>query len=141
MEYLIKHSSCYQFQYCNKKVKISYVSSSMFDTDDVQTSSQIFDLILRSFILFFQDFNGSSSRRKDLQIVWMKSKKKWWKMSVVVTSFSNGDRACRTTQLKTVSTIDILINKVHKFQNSYFKKHPWTAATVLQKAYCLRGIV
>ena len=45
-------------------------------------------------------------------------------MSVVVTSFSNDDRACHPTLLKTVPTIDILIDQVHKFQNSYFKEHP-----------------
>ena len=62
-------------------------------------------------------------------------------MSVVVTSFSNDDRACHATLLKTVPTIDILIDEVHKFQNSYFKEHPCKAATVLQKAYCLRRVV
>ena len=62
-------------------------------------------------------------------------------MSVVVTSFINDDRACRPRLLKTESTIDILIDQIHKFQNSYFKEHPWKAATVLQKACCLRGVV
>ena len=62
-------------------------------------------------------------------------------MSVVVTSFSNDDKACHLALLKTVPTIDILIDQVHKFQNSYFKEHPWKAATVLQKAYCLRRVV
>ena len=55
--------------------------------------------------------------------------------------FSNDDRACRPMLLKTVSAIDILIDQVHKFQSSYFKEHPWKAATVLQKAYCLRRVV
>ena len=62
-------------------------------------------------------------------------------MSIVVTSFSNDGRAYRPTLLKTVSSIDILIDQVHKFQNSYFKEHPWKAATVLQKACCLRAFV
>ena len=62
-------------------------------------------------------------------------------MSVMVTSFINDDIACHPTLLKTVSTIDILIDQVHKFQNSYFKEHPWNAATVLQKVYCLRRVV
>ena len=44
-------------------------------------------------------------------------------MSVVVTSFSNDDRACHPALLKAVPTIDILIDQVHKFQNSYFKEH------------------
>ena len=42
-------------------------------------------------------------------------------MSVVVTSFSNYERACRPTLLKTVSIIRILIDQVHKSQNTYFK--------------------
>ena len=71
----------------------------------------------------------------------LKSKKKMMEMSVVVTNFSNDDRACHPTLLKTVSTIDILIEQVHIFHNSYFKEHPWKAATVLQKAYCLRRVV
>ena len=70
-------------------------------------------------------------------------RKKWWKMSVVVTSFSNDDRACHPALLKAVPTIDILIDQVHKFQNSYFKEHPHlrNAAAVLQKAYCLRRVI
>ena len=45
-------------------------------------------------------------------------------MSVVVTSFSNDERACRPTLIKTVPIIDIFIDQVHKFQNGYFKEHP-----------------
>ena len=37
-----------------------------------------------------------------------------------------------------MSTTDILIVPVHKFQNSYLKEHLWKDASVLQKAYCLR---
>ena len=62
-------------------------------------------------------------------------------MSVVVTSFINDDRVCDSTLLKTVSTIDFLIDQVRKFQNSCFKEQLWKAATVLQKVYCLRGVV
>ena len=62
-------------------------------------------------------------------------------MSVVVTSFSNDETACNPTPLKAVSTTDILIGLVHKFQSSYFKEHLWKAGTVLQKSYCLRGVV
>ena len=62
-------------------------------------------------------------------------------MSVVVTSFSNDDRACHPKLLKTVPAIEILIDQVHKFQNSYFKEHPRKTAAVLQKAYCLRRAV
>ena len=62
-------------------------------------------------------------------------RKKWWKMFVVVTSFSNDDRACHPALLKTVPTIDILIDQVHKFQNSYFKEHPWKAAKGFYKKH------
>ena len=41
-------------------------------------------------------------------------------MSVVETSFSKDKSACAPTLLKTVSTKDILIDQVHKFQSSYF---------------------
>ena len=44
-------------------------------------------------------------------------------MSVVVASFSNDERAFSPRLLKTVSTTDILIDQIHKFQNSYFKEH------------------
>ena len=59
--YLIRtftENALYQFQYCYKEVKISYeaVSSIKCDTEDVQESFQIFDSILRRFILFFLRF-------------------------------------------------------------------------------------
>ena len=57
---------------------------------------------------------------------------------MAVTSFSNDESARRPTILKTESTTDILIDQIHKFQNSYIKENLWKAATVLQKAYCLR---
>ena len=60
-------------------------------------------------------------------------------MSVVVTSFSNDESAHPLTLLKTDSITDILIDQVRKFQNTYFKEHLCKAATVLQKAYCLRA--
>ena len=46
-------------------------------------------------------------------------------MYVEETSFSNDESACAPMLLKTVSTTDILIDQVHKFQNSYFKEHLW----------------
>ena len=58
-------------------------------------------------------------------------------MYVVETSFSNDESACAPMLLKTVSATDILIDQVHKFQN----RTPVETATVLQKAYCLRGVV
>ena len=41
-------------------------------------------------------------------------------MSVVGTSFSNDDRACRPTLIKTASTVEILIDQVHKFSEQLF---------------------
>ena len=46
-----------------------------FDTDDMQISFQIIDVILRNFTLFFR-FNGSSSRKEDLQMIVLKSEEK-----------------------------------------------------------------
>ena len=46
-------------------------------------------------------------------------------MFVVETSFSKDEIACAPTLLKTVSTTDILIDQVHKFQGSYFERHLW----------------
>ena len=53
-------------------------------------------------------------------------------MSVVVTSFKNDENARPPTPLKIGTTIDILIDQVHTFQNSYFKEHMWKAAASLQ---------
>ena len=68
-----------QFQ-CRYKKEISYedISSSNFDTDDVQIDIyfQIFDKLLRNFILFFKDFNGRSTRKEYLQMILLKSKEK-----------------------------------------------------------------
>ena len=41
-------------------------------------------------------------------------------MSVVVTSFSNGESACGPTLLKTVSTTDNFIDQVHKISEQLF---------------------
>ena len=40
------------------------------------------------------------------------------------------ESACGPTLLKTVSTADILIDQVHKFQNSDFWRTPATAAVL-----------
>ena len=53
-------------------------------------------------------------------MILLKSGEEWWKMSVVVTSFSNDESARPAMLLKTESTTDILIEQVHKFRNSYF---------------------
>ena len=66
-------------------------------------------------------------------------RKKQWKMSVAATSFSNDENAHPPALLKTKSTRNILIHRVHKFHRSYFKEHLWNAATVLQKVYCLKA--
>ena len=55
----------------------------------------------------------------------MKSKEKVWETSVIETSFSKDESACAPTLLKTVSTTDILIDQVHKFQNSDLKERLW----------------
>ena len=44
-------------------------------------------------------------------------------MSAVVTGFSNDVSARPATLLKAVTTTDILLDKFHKSQNSYFKEH------------------
>ena len=43
-------------------------------------------------------------------------------MFLLVTSFGNDESARPATLLETESTIDVLIDQVHKFQNSYFKE-------------------
>ena len=45
------------------------------------------------------------------------------------------ESACGPTLLKNVSITDILIDQVHKFQNSDFWRTPAKAATVLQKKH------
>ena len=65
----------------------SYLGNSLFlSTDDIQISFEIVDFILWNFVLFFWFcvlFNGSS-------------RKKWWKISAVVTSFSNDAQVIET---------------------------------------------
>ena len=63
----------------------------------------------------------------------LKSKKKWWKIPVVGTIFSNDDRACRSTLLKTVSRHRHFNWPSPQISEQHFKEHPWKAATVLQK--------
>ena len=43
-----------------------------------------------------------------------------WKMSMVMSSFSNGESVGLPTLLKTESTADILIDQIHKFQKSCY---------------------
>ena len=50
-------------------------STEKFDTDDIQISFQIFDVILRNFTVFW-DFNRSSSRKENLQMLLLKSEEK-----------------------------------------------------------------
>ena len=55
-------------------------------------------------------------------MILLRSKEKMMGNVCVETSFSKDESACAPTLLKTVSTTDILIDQVHKFQNSYFKE-------------------
>ena len=93
-------------------------------------------LTLFSGILYYfsEILTEAAVGRKICKCLYWNLWKKWWKMSL--TSFSSDES---TTLLKMESTTDILIDQVHKFQNSDFKEHLWKAATVLQKAYCLRA--
>ena len=50
-------------------------STEKFDTDDIQISFQIFDVILQNFTVFW-DFNRSSSRKENLQMLLLKSEEK-----------------------------------------------------------------
>ena len=87
-----------------------------FDTDDVDKFPN-FLLNLWNFVSYFWDFNGSSTICK---CSYWNLRKKRWKISAMVISFSNDESACPPTPLKTVSTSDILIDQVHKFHNSCF---------------------
>ena len=65
-------------QCCYKK-EISYetVSSSKFDTDDVQIDIfSNFWLNVTEFQVLFKDFNGSSIKKEYLQMILLKSKEK-----------------------------------------------------------------
>ena len=135
-----------------KKVKISYEAVSSSNIDTFAAAISLIRMMYRYFSKFLTKFYGVSYyfskiltelalEEKICKWFYWNLGKKWWKMSVVVTSFSNDDRVFHSTLLKTVSTIDILIDQVRKFQNSCFKEQPWKAATVLQKVYCLRGVV
>ena len=56
-------------------------------------------------------------------MILLKSKNKMMRNICGEDQFSNDESAYASTPLKTVSTTDILIDQVHKFQNSYFKEH------------------
>ena len=150
MKYLIWTKN--QFQYCYKKVKISDEAVSSSNIDTFAAAISLIRMVYRYLSKFLAKFYGVSYyfskiltevalEEKICKCSYRNLRKKCWKISVVVTSLSNNERACNPTLLKTVYTIDILIGQVHKFQNSYFKEQPWKAATVLQKAYCLRRVV
>ena len=141
-----------QLQYCYKKVNISYEAVSSSNIDTFAAAISLIRMMYRYFSKFLTKFYGVSYyfskiltevalEEKICKCLYWNLRKRWWKISVVVTSFSNDDRACHPAPLKTVPTIDILIDHFHKFQNSFFKEHPWKAAAVLQKAYCLRRVV
>ena len=150
-EQTIKQSN--NLQYCYKEVKIFYEPVSSRNIDTFAAAISLLRMMYRWYLSkFLTKFYGVSYyfskiltelalEEKICKWFYWNLGKKWWKMSVVVTSFSNDDRVCHSTLLKTVSTIDILIDQVRKFQNRCFKEQPWKAATVLQKVYCLRGVV
>ena len=88
-----------------------------------------FRLYLTEFRIVFCSFNGRINWKKDLQLtacteIW---EKKWWRMSVVLTSFSNDQSAHPATLLKQEFTTDIFTDQVQKFQNSCFKEYLWQA--------------
>ena len=56
-------------------------------------------------------------------MILLKSKNKMMRNICGEDQFSNDESAYASVPLKTVSTTDILIAQVHKFQNSYFKEH------------------
>ena len=55
-------------------------------------------------------------------------------MSVGVTSFSNDD-SVSSNATKNSAHLRHFIDLVHKFQNSYFKEHPWKAAKGFYKKH------
>ena len=59
--------------------------------------------------------------RKICEWLYCNPRKKGWKMSVIMTSFSNDESARPPTLVKTDSTTKNLIDQVRKFQSSYFK--------------------
>ena len=77
-------------------------------------------------MLFFWDFNERSSKKKDLQMVVLKSEEKVMENGHPI--FSNDEGARPPALPKKESTEDILIGQVDKFQSSYFKEHLWKVA-------------
>ena len=52
---------------------ISILASLKLSSEELSLSFQMFDFILRNFVLFFWDFNRGSSKKEDLQMVVLKS--------------------------------------------------------------------
>ena len=131
----LKKGSCY------KKVKISYeaVSNSKFDTDDVQISFRMFDLIWWNFILYFRDFNGTSTRKEDLQMIVLKYKEKKRKFILVITGFSNNESANPPTVLKAVSTLPLYLTKSINVITATSKNTCKRMLIFYKKGYCLRA--
>ena len=88
-----KSSSCYQFQRCYRKVKISYeaVSSSKFHTDDRQISLQIFYLILRISYYLSKILTEVALEEKICKSFYWNLRKNdnhhlwWWPVLVMIT--------------------------------------------------------
>ena len=95
--------------------------------------------IFPNFNLYFTDFSSFSATEVAI------GRKIWnylyWNLReklILVTRLSNDESAHPSTLLKLESTIDVFIDQVRKFQNSYFKQYLLKAATVLRKACILR---
>ena len=78
-------------------------------------------------------------RRKIRKWLHWNLKKKWWKISMVVATFSKDESARPPALLKTESITDILVGRVEKFQNNGFKENLWKVAAAKQKACIFRA--
>ena len=75
---------------------------------DTQIPFWNFKFVLRNFILFFQ-------------MLYRNCRKIWWKVSVLMCSFSNDESTSLPMLLKTDSTTDILLTKSTTFRTSITK--------------------
>ena len=111
-------------------------SSSQFDTDDLQMIQISFQILTKFYGISFYFSKILTEVALETNICkwfYWNLRKKWWKMPVVVASFSNDESAWGPALLKTVPTTGILIDQIHKFQNSYFKEHLWKLLLFYEK--------
>ena len=71
-------------------------------------------------IIFFKILTKVAAAKTIWKCLYWNLRKKWWEISVAVTSFSNDESKRPPTLVKTESITAILIDLVPKFQNSYF---------------------